>query len=324
MRIFPAFACLMLATLAAAQSAEPAARNGVRLTKYILGVADLDRSYAFYHALGLDLANGRTLTKPNPLPDALLKLVDVPPGTKFRNMMLKIPNTPFDLEVTEFTNMDLHPVRARIQDPGASLLVLAVGDLDAALATARQAGAQIITTGGVPVSGGVRAVRVIVVKDPDGYYVELAQPPAMPAGAPGKAIGAAFFSTVADCAKAAAYYHDQFGFTVNATDWTTEFDAGLGTPAAQVRTGTAMLPGSNVTWGFFEFKGIDRKPSSPRIPDPGAPAVGLQVHELDAAITAVKAAGGESITRGGSVSLGNGRVGFVRDPNGILVELAQP
>lgn len=319
-----AFACLIAATLAAGQAPPPAKGNAIRLTKYILGVADLDRTYAFYHALGLDLENGKALTKPNPLPDLLLKLVDVPAGTRFRNMMLKIPNTPFDLEVTEFTNLDLHPVRPRIQDPGASVLVLAVGDLDAALATARKAGAEVITTGGTPVAGSGRAVRVIILKDPDGYYVELAQPPAMPAGAPGKAIGAAFSSVVSDSEKAAAFYRDQFGFTVTTTDWTTEFNAGLGTPGAQVRTATAMIPGSNVTWGFFEFKGVDRKPSRPRIPDPGAPALGLQVRDLDNAIGAVKAAGGAPVTQGASVKLGNGQVGFVRDPSGILVELAQP
>ena len=34
----------------------------------------------------------------------LLKLVDVPAGTKFRNMMLKIANEPFALEVAEFSS----------------------------------------------------------------------------------------------------------------------------------------------------------------------------------------------------------------------------
>jgi hypothetical protein len=78
--------------------------------------------------------------------------VDAPPGTKFRNMMLKIPNTPFELEVTEFSGLELHPVRPRIQDPGASLLHFAVDDLDAALATARKAGAEVVTTGCSPVA----------------------------------------------------------------------------------------------------------------------------------------------------------------------------
>ena len=51
--------------------------------------------------------------------------------------------------------------------------------------------------------------------------------------------------------------------------------------------------------------------------------LGLQVHDMDAAIAAIKAAGGSSVTQGGNVKLGNGKVGFVRDPNGLLVELAQ-
>src|ERR1035438_253170 len=164
-------ACLLFAALTAGQAAEPAAPNAVRLTKYILGVADLDRTYAFYHALGLDLENATALNKPNALPEMLLKLVDVPAGTKFRNMMLKIPNAPFELEVTEFSGLDLHPVRPRIQDPGASLLHLAVDDLDAALATARKAGAEVVTTGCSPVADeGSAAARVVCVKDPDGYY----------------------------------------------------------------------------------------------------------------------------------------------------------
>lgn len=319
MRIFPAFVCLVFSTVAAGQTP-----NAIRLTKYVLGVADLDRTYAFYHALGLDLENATTLSKPNTLPEMLLKLVNVPAGTKFRNMMLKIPNAPFALEVTEFSNMELHPARPRVQDPGASLFVLAVGDLDAALATAKQAGAEVVTKGGRPVAGSGRAARVIIVKDPDGYYVELAQPVAMPAGAPGKAIGGAFSSVVENSEKAAAFYQERFGFEVSTTDWTSELDALFGSPAVQVRTANVTIPGTNVSWGFFEFKGVDRKLYTPRIPDPGAPAIGLQVRAIDAAVAAMKAAGGVSITQGGSVKLGNGRVGFVRDPNGVLVEVAQP
>ena len=146
-------ACLFFAALAPGQTAQTAAPNAVKLTKYILGVADLDKSYAFYHALGLDLQNNApALTaKPNTLNDALRGLVDVPPGTKFRNMMLKIPNAPFPMEVTEFTNMDVHAAKPRIQDPGASLLVLDVDDMDAALAAAKKAGGEVVTTGGAPV-----------------------------------------------------------------------------------------------------------------------------------------------------------------------------
>jgi catechol 2,3-dioxygenase-like lactoylglutathione lyase family enzyme len=317
-------ACLLFAALAPGQTVQPVAPNAVKLTKYILGVTDLDKSYAFYHALGLDLQNNApALPKPNTLAEMLLKLVDVPPGTKFRNMMLKIPNTPFPLEVTEFTSMDVRPAKPRIQDPGASLLVLDVDDVDAALAAARKAGGEVVTTGGSPVKRTSGPGSVVTLKDPDGYYVELAQTTAAASGS-GKVIGATFGSMVVENSeKAGSFYRDQFGFTAKTNAWTSNFDANLGTPGAQVQTTEVTVPGTTLAWRFMEFKGVDRKAHTPRIPDPGAPAIGLQVRDIAAGIAAVKKTGGVSVTQGGSVKLGNGQVGFVRDPSGLLVELTQ-
>lgn len=315
-------ACLFFAALAPGQTAAP---NAVKLTKYILGVADLDKSYAFYHALGLDLQNNApALTaKPNALNDALRGLVDVPPSTKFRNMMLKIPGAEFPLEVTEFTSMDVRPAKPRIQDPGSSLLVLNVDDIDAALAAAKKAGGDVVSTGGAPVKRASGPGRVVTLKDPDGYYVELALTTAAASGS-GKVIGAGFGSMVVQNAeKAAAFYRDHFGLAAKTNAPTSNFNANLGSPGAQVLTSEVSVPGTTLSWRFMEFQGLDRKPYTPRIPDPGAPAIGLQVRDIDAAIAAVKAAGGASVTQGGSVKLGNGKVGFVRDPSGILVELAQ-
>jgi catechol 2,3-dioxygenase-like lactoylglutathione lyase family enzyme len=315
-------ACVFFAALASGQTPAP---NALKLTKYILGVADLDKSYAFYHALGLDLqTNAPALTaKPNALNDTLRGLVDVPPGTKFRNMMLKIPNAAFPLEVTEFTAMDAHAAKPRIQDPGASLLVLDVDDIDAALAAAKKAGGVVVSTGGVTVKRASGPGRVVTLKDPDGYYVELAQTTEAASGS-GKVTGAGFGSMVVDNAeKAANFYRDQLGFAVKVNPPTANFNANLGTPGAQVLTAEVTVPGVALSWRFMEFKGLDRKPYTPRIPDPGAPAIGLQVRDIDAAIAAVTKAGGSSVTQGGSVKLGNGKVGFVRDPNGLLVELAQ-
>jgi predicted enzyme related to lactoylglutathione lyase len=321
---FVVFACLLFATLGQSQAVPSAPPNAIRLTKYALAVTDLDRSYTFYHALGMDLDGAATLKRPSTLSEMLLKLVDVPSGTKFRNMMLKIPNAPFALEVTEFSNMELRPTKPRIQDPGASLLVLAVDNLDAALATAKNAGAEVVTMGGSPVAGVGRAARAVTLRDPDGYYVELVQPRGISSGS-GKVIGAAFGSMVVeDSEKAAEFYRNQFGFTVKLNDWTSESSTILGRPGAQIRSADATIPGTNLSWEFLEFKDVNRKPYVPRISDPGAPAIGLQVRDIDAAIDAVKAAGGASITQGGSLRLGGGKVGFVRDPSGILIELTQP
>lgn len=128
---------------------------------------------------------------------------------------------------------------------------------------------------------------------------------------------------VQNAEKAAAFYRDHLGFAAKTNAPTSNFNANLGTAGAQVLTSEVTVPGTTLSWRFMEFQGLDRRPYTPRIPDPGAPAIGVQVRDIEAAIAAIKAAGGSSVTQGGSVKLGNGKVGFVRDPGGLLVELAQ-
>ena len=210
------YACISMFAGAAAWGAEAGSPpNGLRLTKYIIGVADLEKTYAFYHALGLELDGAKELRKAAPLPDLIRTLVDVPAGTNFRNAMLTIPGANFALEVTEFTHLQLHPGRPRAFDPGASLLILTVRDIDAALAAAKKAGAAVVTEGGASLGiGPNNATRAIFVRDPDSFYVEFIQPnplPATSAPAGTNVIGARFGSVVADAEKAAQFYRDRFG-----------------------------------------------------------------------------------------------------------------
>jgi catechol 2,3-dioxygenase-like lactoylglutathione lyase family enzyme len=307
------------------------AANGVRLTKYIIGVADLEKTYAFYHALGIELDGAKGLNIAGPLPDMVRKLVDVPAGTNFRNAMLKIPGADFALEVTEFTNLQVHPGRPKAFDPGAALLILTVRDIDMALAAAKKAGAEVVTEGGAPLGiGPNNATRAVFVRDPDSFYVEFLQPntlPATSAPAGSNVIGARFGSVVADAEKTAQFYHDQFGLEANVNAWTSNENllklSGLN--GGQLRNATVTVPGTTLAWSFFEFKTSGATPYHLRIPDPGAPAIGFQVHDLSAAFAALKAAGGSVITIGdGRLQNPNGgSVAFTRDPNGILVELAQ-
>jgi len=324
-------AFLALSGLPARAADHGASPNGAKLTKYIIGVADLDKSYAFYHALGVELDRPAALGKPAPLPGMLLKLVDVPAGTKFRNAMLKIPGADFALEVTEFTGMDVHPGKPRLYDPGASLLILTVRNVDAALAAAKGAGAEVVTTGGVPLGVGPKtANRAVFVKDPDSFYVELVQPaqlPATTAPAGSNIIGARFGSIVADAEKAAQFYRDTFGLEAKVNDWTSNENllklSGL--TGGQLRNASVTVPGTTLAWSFFEFKTPGINPYKLRIPDPGAPAIGFQVKDIGAASAEMKAKGGAVITTGdGRMQMPTGdAVAFTRDPNGILVELAQ-
>ncbi len=308
-----------------------AAPNGVKLTKYIIGVADLDKSYAFYHALGIELAgNKKDLGKPAPLADMIRNLVDVPTGTKFRNAMLTIPGADFALEMTEFSDITLHAGRPRMTDPGASLLILIVRDAGAALAAAKKAGAEVVTLGGAPLGVGANnANKAVFVKDPDSFYVELLQPATLPvttAPAGSNIIGARFATVVADAEKAAQFYRDKFGLEAKVDDWITSGNMlkVVGMADGQRRNATVSVPGSSLTWSFFEFKTSGSTSYKLRIPDPGAPAIGFQVRDLTAAATTMKTNGGSVITVGSGLKTPDGgSVAFTRDPNGVLVEIAQ-
>jgi catechol 2,3-dioxygenase-like lactoylglutathione lyase family enzyme len=210
-------------------------------------------------------------------------------------------------------------------------LVLTVRDIDAALAAAKKAGAAVVTEGGASLGiGPNNATRAIFVRDPDSFYVEFIQPnplPATSAPAGTNVIGARFGSVVADAEKAAQFYRDRFGLEAKVNAWTSNENllklSGLS--GGQLRNATVTVPGTTLAWSFFEFKTSDATPYRLRIPDPGAPAIGFQVRDLSAAFAALKASGGFVITTGdGRLQGPNGdSFAFTRDPNGILVELAQ-
>ena len=88
--------------------------------------------------------------------------------------------------MTEFTGGSRKTVRPNIQDPGAATLALQVRDIEKVLAKVKASGAPIVTIGGVPVNPTGKPeskLREIVVRDPDGFFVELQQPDPLPASA---------------------------------------------------------------------------------------------------------------------------------------------
>ena len=67
-------------------------------------------------------------------------------------------------------------MRSRVQDPGATTLVLIVRNVDEAFAPLKQAAVPVVTLGGAPIAVDGGKARAVVVKDPDGHFVELRQP----------------------------------------------------------------------------------------------------------------------------------------------------
>ena len=102
-----------------------------------------------------------------------------------------------------------------------------------------------------------------------------------------------------------------------------------GTPDARLRWVGITIPGSR--WGLelLEFTEIDRKPAQPRLQDPGAMTLVLQVRDIDRLVARLKQAQVAVVTPGGHpvalvAASGRARAVVVRDPSGHFVELQQP
>ena len=316
--------------LGAQQNTPAGARNIVRISKYIISVSNAERSAAFYQgAFGIPFANGATALPPSqPVPDLVQALTSVKAPAMFRATLFAIPGAADDFvfEQTEFIGPPRPTERPRMQDPGASFLVLNVRDLDAAIAAVKRLGGRIVSTGEQPVANNGN--RAVFAADPDGAFIEMIQPPTVPPAGASKSLvfgspRVAF--VVADAEKAGQFYRDTFGFEVRMPGpWNEDQRmAGLpGLPGSKVRSATVTGPGKTLSWQFYEYGGLPRTPYVRNVPDPGAPAVGFEVRDTAAALAAIKAGGGSVVSAGGKPVEGR-NLAFARDQHGVLLEVIQ-
>jgi len=320
--------------LIAGTTEAPGPAIGVRAI--IHSVADLDKTVKFYQnglglvPVGLDGKPVTTISAPQALDESLSKFTDTH-GAKFRNAMFHIPGTTLDLELTEFTGTPVKKVVPHMQDPGAATLVLTVRDVNAALDGVKKNGGSVLSKGGEPmkIGGETSQSRSVFVRDPDGFMLELAgiQPlPKSSAPANSSILGARIGVTIKDTDQTLKFYRDVLGFEAKPAQpafATNKTIASLiDAEGAQWRISTAKVPGTAVDFEFLEFKGVPRKPFDLRVPDAGSPAVSVHVKDVEGAMKAVAAGGGSIVTRGHEpVKLGPGIGVFVRDPNGLLIEL---
>jgi len=98
------------------------------------------------------------------------------------------------------------------------------------------------------------------------------------------------------------------------------------TIGAQNRISVLKVAGSTLGVELIEYKDIDRKPAHPRFQDPGAANLTLRVRDIDAVMARVKTSGAGVLTAaGGPVEIGTAsRNVFLQDPDGFVVEVAQP
>lgn len=329
-----AFAAALFAATLSAQTTPVAALGNLAHT-----TEDLEKTAIFYRdVIGLPL-NARP-GGPDPLkaaPTALnedMSRFTATQGAKFRAAVFRIPNANFGFELTEFTGAPRKSVRPNLQDIGAATLVLQVRDMDKVFAKVKASGAPVVTMGGAPLNPTGNAAskfREVVIRDPDGFFVELQQPDPLPASAAetqGDIIGGSVQLSIEDSAKTVAFLRDAIGFNARPTGQvaTNAVVANLiGLPDAKWRITHGSIPGTTLDFGLIEYSGVARGKVVAGAEDPGSPAFTMVVRDIDAAVDQWTKAGGTVVSTGGKAikqASGAGNV-FVRDIDGFMWELIQ-
>ncbi len=308
----------------------------VQLQNLAHAVESLDKTVPFYRdVIGLPLNGAQNPLAQQPAPlDEDMSRFTATRGAKFRAATFRIPNAAFGFELTEFTGVPRKGGQPRIQDIGAATLVLQVRDMDKILAKLKAASAVIVSAGGVAVnpSGNANSkMREVVVRDPDGFFVELMQPDPLPASAAqtsGDILGGSVNLSIEDSGETVAFLRDAIGFNARPTGQ-------LGTnpvvvnlinlQGAQWRITHGSIPGTTLDFGLIEYAGVPRVKFALGAEDPGSPAFTMVVRDIEAAVDQWKKAGGTVLSTGGRAikrANGAGNV-FVRDVNGFVWELIQ-
>src|SRR6185369_472453 len=123
----------------------------------------------------------------------------------------------------------------------------------------------------------------VVIRDPDGFFIELQQPDPLPASAAsvqGDIIGGAVQLSIDDSAKTVAFLKDAIGFEARPTgQLATNPTVGnlIGLPNAKWRSTHGSIPGTTLDFGLIEYNGVPRAKVVAGAADPGSPAFTMVV-----------------------------------------------
>lgn len=313
----------------------------IGLYNWIHTTGDAERAFGFYRdVFGIELAGSpfaggaapeRIRSVAEAGSDQLVWDLTDTQGSRFRTVFMRASNTPFGLELSEFFDIAREIRPANPWDPGSSKLIFAVRDLDSTVAKLTAAGAPAVTLGGVPLA--TSGARSLLVRDPDGYLVQVdqASPAAIAAaGSPGDVIGTSIGITVGDLAASLEFYRDLLGLTLGETRIASDAELRLnGLEGGELTQTQATIPGIGAVVQFFVFRPTARAPKAQpfrwRIQDVGAPQFQLAVTGLDVLLERTKRSGYRFVSLGAQpIQRPFGRFVFVADPDGVLVEYVEP
>ena len=135
-------------------------------------VTDLDRSLEFYRdQLGLDLVLRWNRTA------SYIEKFSGYPGVDMHGAILRLPNSDSILEILEYRNVERHAVDPATANPGTGHIAFRVDDCDALYDRLTAQGVASVSRPVTPTIGPNKGGRTVLMLDPDGFRVELLQPP---------------------------------------------------------------------------------------------------------------------------------------------------
>ncbi|MEO5922676.1 MAG: VOC family protein [Bryobacteraceae bacterium] len=324
--------------------AQPVARG---LYNWIHTTGDAERAFPFYRdVLGIQLDRSPFAGPPPanaPAPsirprsqassDPLIWDLTDTHGSRSRTVFMHVPNTPFGLELSEFIDIPRTERISNPWDPGTSMLMFEVRDLDATVARLKAFGSPIVTLGGLPLP--TTDGPSLLVRDPDGYLVKVTQASRQTiaaAEASGDVVRTSIGISVTDLPSALAFYQKLLGFNVSETGTASPAELLVhGLTKGELTQTSLSIPGSavHVLLQQFRLPSDATSPPNPflwKIQDVGAPQFQLEVSgTLDALIERTKAAGYRFLSRNAKpIQRPFGRFVFAIDPDGVLVEFVEP
>jgi catechol 2,3-dioxygenase-like lactoylglutathione lyase family enzyme len=339
---------LLLSSLVSAQgpAQNPTNKTGViGLMHAIHSVNDIEKTLAFYQDVFGVSGRAGDFDPKGP------RILTNSPTATLRYAMTSLRGA-FSFELTQFGDLERQMNKQPdIQDPGAPMMKMLVRDLDAVVANAKKANAPIVTKGGAPIMAPtpIGNARAIIMRDPDGYFIEaiqataadiaatdkLPQPAARGGNAnaaaaapPSPIVGAILGATVRDMDETLGYWNGVLGMEMPKAGPFSNDAAMLnlmGLPSgASYRISSGIVSGSTARIEFIEFKGVTRKPFDlPRPTDAMACGMALRVGHIRDLLAKIKANGGRVLSKDQELVEWNAttRNVFVKDPNGLNLEL---
>ena len=317
---------LLAGVLASAQAPTPNPTNKtgvIGLMHAIHSTNDAEKTLEFYQAVfGL---TGRV----GPFQSTGPQILTDSPGATLQVAMTRI-NGAFNFELTQFGNIERQlNKQPEIADPGAPMMKFIVRDVDAIVAAARRVNAPLITRGGVPivVPTSLGKTKAIIMRDPDGYFVEAIQGTPAADSQQGPVIGAIMGLTVRDMDETLKYWNGILGLELEAEKNFSNDAAMLdlmGLPkGASYRMAGGIISGSKARIEMIEIKGVPRKAFDLRVTDANACGMALNVGHIRDLLARIKQNNGRVLSRNGELVEWSNTIRnvFVKDPNGLNLEL---